>query len=67
MLLHPGFLLHKKKTSGFYIWEHIKQLVYTVDNLDGATLLRRILEVCKTIRHLLGKPMIRLVNECMHA
>ena len=37
----------------FYLWGHLKQLVYAADNPDAETLHRRVMEVCETVREYL--------------
>lgn len=57
----------------FYLWGHLKQLVYGADIPDQETLHRRVMEACETIRHHPGvfervrQSMIRRVHACLEA
>ncbi|KAJ4431746.1 hypothetical protein ANN_20350 [Periplaneta americana] len=57
----------------FYLWGHLKQLVYGADIPDQETLHRRVMEACETIRHHPGvfervrQSIIRRVHACLEA
>ena len=57
----------------FYLWRHLKLLVYGADIPDEETLYRRVMEACETIRHHPGafervrQSMIRGVHACLEA
>lgn len=57
----------------YYLWGHLKQLVYAADVPNAATLHQRILEACDTIRHRPGifervrRSMVRRVHACTEA
>ena len=57
----------------FYLWGHLKLLVYEADIPDKETLHRRVMEACETIRHNPGvfervrQSMIRRVHAFLEA
>ena len=59
--------------SDFYLWGHLKQLVYAADIPNVETLHQRVIAACESIRHRLEvfervrQSMIRRVHACVAA
>ena len=57
----------------FYLWGHLKQLVYAADIPNVETLHQRVIAACESIRHRLEvfervrQSMIRRVHACVAA